>query len=61
MVKPVEDHGPHVQAWEKPSGLLQTVQNLLVHKAGEVMTNKGGKVMSIDETLSPTFKDAIVL
>ena len=32
-----------------------------LRKAGEVMTHKGGKVMTTDETLSPTFEDAIVL
>ena len=35
------------------------VNNL--RKDGEVMTHKGGKVMTADEVLSPTFEDAIVL
>ena len=32
-----------------------------LRKQGEVMTHKGGKVIDADETLSPTFEDAIVL
>ena len=32
-----------------------------LRKSGEVMTHKGGKVMTEDEGLSPSFEDAIVL
>ena len=32
-----------------------------LRKEGEVMTHKGGKVMTEDEILTPTFEDAIVL
>ena len=32
-----------------------------LRKQGEVMQHKGGKVLTVDEILSPTFEDAIVL
>jgi hypothetical protein len=32
-----------------------------LRKQGDVMQHKGGKVLAADETLSPTFEDAIVL
>ena len=32
-----------------------------LRKEGEVLTHKGGKIMTADEILSPTFEDAIVL
>ena len=32
-----------------------------LRKQGEIMTHKGGKVLTADETLGPTFEDAIVL
>jgi hypothetical protein len=32
-----------------------------LRKEGEVMQHKGGKVLDVDEILSPTFEDAIVL